>query len=146
MKKLPLKTTSAKLNVWAEFRSDKNARTVIQRAKSILSAGSDFFSATSPHSRICGIELHERVARKFVDELLMSEPGQILKLADAYTVFRSLLKQRELPDIKRSEFKAVVGPLIHDQFNVALRNDLPGVDGGSVRSWKGVRLLQTVPG
>jgi hypothetical protein len=55
-----------------------------------------------------------------VDDLLTSEPGQILRLADAYAAFRSLLKQRELPDIKRSEFKAVVGPLIKEDFNVAL--------------------------
>ena len=53
-------------------------------------------SATSPHTRIKGIELHERVARKFVDELLTGEPGQILRLADAYAVFRALLKQRDL--------------------------------------------------
>ena len=90
--------------------------------------------------------LHERVARRFVDELLTSEPGQILRLADAYAVFRSLLKQRDLPDIKRSEFKAVVAPLIREQFSVALRNDLPGLDGSGVRGWKGVRLVQAVPG
>jgi hypothetical protein len=87
--------------------------------------------------------LHERVARKFVDELLTSELGQFLRLADAYAVFRSLLKQRDLPDMKRSEFKAVVGPLIREQFSVALRNDL---DGSGVRGWKGVRLVQAVPG
>lgn len=78
-----------------------------------------------------------------MDELLLHEPGQILRLADAYSVFRELLRTRELPDIKRSDFKAVVGPLIRDQFNVALRNDL---DGAGVRGWKGVKLIQTVPG
>jgi hypothetical protein len=86
----------------------------------------------------------ERVARKYVYEWLSAEPGQILRLTDAYAVFRGLLKQRELPDIKRSDFKAVVGPLIREQFNVALRNDLPGV-GSGVRGWKGVKLLQTLP-
>jgi hypothetical protein len=67
-------------------------------------------------------------------------------LADAYAVFRALLKQRDLPDIKLSEFKAVVAPLIRDQFSVALRNDLPGLDESGVRSWKGIRLVQAVPG
>jgi hypothetical protein len=102
-----------------------------------------FFSATFPHQRIRGQELFERVARKFVDELLSAEPGQILKLADAYAVFRELLRARELPDIKRSDFKAVVGPLIREQFSVALRNDL---GGAAVRGWKGVRMLQSGPG
>jgi hypothetical protein len=130
------------LNLFVEFRSDKTARAVVQRAKSILAADSTFFSATSLHSRIRGIELHERVARKFVDELLTSEPGQILRLADAHAVFRDLLRAKELPDIKRSDFKAVVGPLITSQFNVCLRNDL---DGAGIRGWKGVRL-QSLPG
>jgi len=63
-------------------------------------------------------------------------------LGDAYAVFRGLLKERDLPDIKRSDFKAVVVPLIKDQFNVCLRNDL---DGAGVRGWKGVKL-QSLPG
>ena len=83
------------------------------------------------------------MARRFVDEMLFCEPGQILRLADAYAVFRGLLKQCDLPDIKRSDFKAVVGPLIREQFNVALRNDLDGAGG---RGWKNVKLIQTGPG
>ena len=132
-----------KLNLFHEWRSDRVCKTIIQRTKSILAADHTFFSATSPHQRIRGIELFERVARKFVDELLTHEPGQILRLADAYGVFRELLRARELPDIKRSDFKAVVGPLITSQFNVALRNDLAGA---GVRGWKNVRLVQSRPG
>jgi hypothetical protein len=131
------------LNLFVEFRSDKAAKQVVNRAKSILAADQSYFSASSKHQRIRGIELHERVARKFVDELLTSEPGQILRLADAYAVFRGLLKERDLPDIKRSDFKAVVGPLITSSFNVALRNDLDGAGG---RGWKNVRLIQSKPG
>jgi len=134
-----------KLNLFAEFRSDKNARAVTNRAKSILAASQDFFSATSPHQRIRGVELHERVARRFVDELLSVESGKVLMLADAYAAFCSLLKQRELEPIKRSDFKAMVGPLIRDQFNVALRNDLVVDERRGVRGWKNLRLSQTVP-
>ena len=86
------------------------------------------------------------MARVFVDQLLTSEPGQILKLHEAYTTFLALLKERDLPNIKRSDFKAVAGPLIREQFDVALRNDLPGTDGGGVRGWKNVKLVRTVPG
>lgn len=82
---------------------------------------------------------------------MTNEPGQILRLADAYAAFRGLLKERELPDIKRCDFKAVVGPLIREEFNVALRNDLSGVEGSGVegsgvRGWKGVKLVQSAPG
>ena len=72
-----------------------------------------------------------------MSELLTSEPGQILRVNDAFAVFRRLLKERELPDIKRSDFKAVLVPLMKDEFNVCLRNDL----GGSGRGWKGVKML-----
>jgi hypothetical protein len=57
--------------------------------------------------------------------------------------FRELLKQRDLPNIKPSDFKSVVGPLIREQFDLALRNDL---DGAGVRGWKNVRLVQAGPG
>ncbi len=135
-----------KLNLFHEFRSDKVAKAVTQRAKSILAAGESFFAPDSPHHRIKGPELIERVARVFVDQLLTSEPGQILRLHEAYTSFLGLLKERNLPVIKRSDFKAVVGPLIREQFDVALRNDLAADDKQGVRGWKNVKLVQTVPG
>jgi hypothetical protein len=81
-----------------------------------------------------------------VDEMLTCEAGQTLKLADALAAFRRLLKDRELPDIKRSDFKAIVTPLIREQFNVALRNDLERSEGGGVRGWKRVKMIQTGPG
>src|ERR1035438_5527467 len=81
-----------------------------------------------PHQINCSLQLNE-MARKFVDAVLSVEPGQILKLNEACSVFRQMLKLRELPDIKRSDFKAVVGQLIRDEFNVALRNDLDNAGG-----------------
>jgi len=50
--------------------------------------------------------------------MLISETGQVLKLADAYQVFRGLLKKSGLADIERSDFKAVVGPMITYHFSV----------------------------
>ena len=54
-------------------------------------------------------------------------------------------KEKELPDINHSDFKLAVIPLVHDQFNVSLRNDLGGSDGGGVRGWKNVHLIQSGP-
>ena len=136
-----------KLNLCVEFRSDKHAKLVTQRAKSILAADQSFFSATSPNARIRGIELHERIARKFVEELLTCEPGQTLLLADAHAAFCRILKERELAPLKRSEFKSIVIPLIKEEFDVALRNDLVVDERQGVRGWKNVKLLdQTLPG
>jgi hypothetical protein len=69
------------------------------------------------------------------------ESGKVL--GDAYVAFCSLLKQGELESVRR-EFKAMVGPLIRDQFDVALRNDLVVDEGQGVRGWKNLRLSQTM--
>ena len=132
-----------KLNLFQEFRSDKTAKLIVQRAKSVLAADLSFFSADSANLRVRGVELFERLARRFVEEMLTAETGQILKVNHAFAVFRGLLKERELPDIKRSEFKAVMVPMVKEQFNVGLRNDLDEAGG---RGWKGVKLLQSGPG
>jgi len=132
-----------KLNLCTEFRNDKYARAVVQRAKSVLAADSSFFSATAQNQRIRGIELHERIARKFVEELLTCEPGHTLLLTEAYAVFCDLVKNQSLEPVKRSDFKAIVVPLIRDQFNVCLRNDLKIDERQGVRGWKNVKMVQT---
>ena len=136
------------VNLCIEFRSDKTAKAVVHRAKSILAADSSFFSATSPHQRIRGgIEFTERIARRFVEEMLSSEPGNVLLLADAHDAFCKYLKLQQHEPIKRSDFKAVVEPLIRDQFNVCLRNDLRIDERSGVRGWKNMRYSgRTLPG
>ena len=130
-----------KLNLFHEWRSDKTAKSVVNRAKSILSADASFFSPTSPNQRIRGVELHERIARKFVEEMLTCESGKILLLADAYIQFLKLVRIQNLEPVKRSDFKAMVTPLIKEQFNVALRNDLiDQVELKQKAGWKGLRV------
>jgi len=135
-----------KFNLVQEFRGDRISKAVINRARSILAADSSFFSPSSPNRRIRGQELHERVARRFVDEMLCGEPGKVLLLADAFAQFLRLLKEQGLEPVKRSDFKALVTPMIRDQFNVCLRNDLKIDERQGVRGWKNVGYLnQTVP-
>jgi len=133
------------LNLFHEFRSDKVAKAVVQRAKSVLAADSSFFSPTSPHQRIRGVELHERFARRFVDELLTGQPGNVLLMADAYERFLQLLKLQNLEPVKRCEFKAMVTPLMKERFDICLRNDLRIDERTGVRGWKHVALVQAAP-
>lgn len=81
----------------------------------------------------------------FVEVMLSAEPGQMLKLQEAHTFFRELLKQKNLPDLTKAYFKSYIDPLIRQNLNVALRNDLCA-DGKSIRGWKGLRLLRTMSG
>jgi hypothetical protein len=132
-----------KLNLVVEFRSDKVAKAVVHRAKSILAAGSDFFSAKSPYQRILGPEIHQRIAQVFVEQL-ERDPGQILTIKLAYELFSQYLKQKDMPVLKRSEVKVLLAELIREQYGLGLRNDL--IDAENQRQqcgWKGLRPLIT---
>lgn len=87
------------LNLFVEFRSDKVAKQVTNRAKSILAADSSFFSATSKHQRVRGPELHERLILKLVETMIEqhhdeSVPTSPLPAAD-------LPRQKKSPEPNR---------------------------------------------
>ena len=89
----------------------------------------------------------ERLCRRFVEQMLTSEPGSVLGLVEAYAAFNEFLKLQNLAEVKRSDFKAAVAPLIAEQFNVCLRNDLKLGEHSGMRGWKNVRYVgRTVPG
>jgi hypothetical protein len=134
------------LNLFHEFRQDKVARGVTNRAKSVLAADASFFSAQSRHQRIRGIELHERLARSFVEQVLERVPGETLLLTDAYLQFCEFLRRRDMPVVNRQVFKQLVPPQIRDQYELGIRNDLHDLAGGGWHSgWKGIRLLEVEP-
>ena len=135
-----------KLNLFAEFRSDKNARAVTTRAKSILAAGSEFFSATSPHQRIRGPELHERLARVLVESMLEPRPDSCLTVTQAYNVFCRLSQQRQLGVLKRSIFRATMQDLMRETYGISLRRDVPDALGKQQEAWKGYKLVENSGG
>jgi hypothetical protein len=132
-----------KLNLFLEFRSDKIIRAVIHRAKSILAADHTFFSVDSKHQRQKGPELHERLARVFVEQVLERQPGEVLTLTNAYLYFCEYLRGRGMVPVKRSIFKGMFTPLIRDAFNLGLRNDvIDQATNHQTAGWKGLRAVQ----
>jgi hypothetical protein len=131
-----------RLNLCIEFRSDRTAKAVVQRAKSILAANSSFFSATSPHQRIKGPELHERLMRKLVETMLEPCQDSILTMTQAYNAFCRLVQQSQLGPMKRSMFKITMRDLVAQQFGLGLRRDVPDSQNKQQEAWKGVRLLE----
>jgi hypothetical protein len=131
-----------KLKLFVEFRSDRQTRTVVQRAKSILAADETFFSAESSNQRIKGIEAHEKLARVFVEQALERRPGQVLTLTDAYLKFCEYIRERDLPRIDRRQFKSVIAPLVRQQFDVALRNDLIAANQKQNCGWKDLQAIE----
>ena len=131
-----------KLNLFSEFRSDKNARAVTNRAKSVLACSYEFFSATSPHQRIRGPELHERLMRKLVETMLEPCQDSMVTVTQAYNVFCRMVQQSQLGPMKRSHFKPTMVDLVSQQFGLGLRRDVPDVNNRHQEAWKGVRLLE----
>ena len=132
-----------KLNLFLEFRSDKTIRAVIHRAKSILAADHTFFSTNSKSARQKGPEMHERLAKVFVEQILERQPGEVLTLTNAYLVFIEFLKQKSMVPVKRSIFKGMFAPLIRDAFNLGLRNDvIDQATNHQTAGWKGLRALE----
>jgi hypothetical protein len=126
-------------HLFTTFRTDRIIKGIVERAKSILRASEDYFSATSPCERVRGIELHERLARVFVERLLKPKPNEVMLVAAAYERFAGLVKQRDMVPIKRSVFKELVTPVIRERFNAGLRNDLV-VQGRYQQGWKDLGL------
>ncbi len=136
-----------KLNLFLEFRSEKITRAVLHRAKSILAADQTFFSVDSQNERQKGTEIHERVARVFVEQVLERKPGEVLTLTNAYLVFCEFLKLKSLVPVKRSVFKGMFAPLIRDTFDLGLRNDVfDQVTNNQTAGWKHLRAMETNPG
>jgi len=132
-----------KLNLFQDFRSDKTIRAVVHRAKSILAAAHTFFNPESKHARLKGVEVHERVARVFVEQVLERQPGEVLTLTSAYLYFCEYLRGRGMVPVKRSIFKGMFAPLIRDAFDLGLRNDV--IDQNTnhqTAGWKGLRVQE----
>jgi hypothetical protein len=125
--------------LFTTFRTDAVVKLIVERAKSILRAAEDYFSATSPHERRNGIELHERLARLFVEKMLVSKPGEMMLACAAYDRFAALVRKKDLFPIKRSQFKDLVTPIIREKFDCGFRNDLV-VENRYQHGWKNIGL------
>lgn len=129
--------------LFTTFRSDAVIKLIVDRAKSILRAAEDFFSATSPNERVSGIEIHERLARLFVEKMLVSKPGEMVLAASVFDQFARLLRERDLFPLKRSQFKDLVSPLIREKFGSGFRGDLV-INGKYQQGWKNLALNTAV--
>ena len=90
-----------------------------------------------------GVEVHERVARVFVEQVLERQPGEVLTLTNAYLVFAEYLRGRGMVPVKRSIFKGMFAPLIRDAFSLGLRNDvIDRITQHQTAGWKGLRSLE----
>jgi hypothetical protein len=129
------------LNLFVEFRSDKTAKAVVQRAKSVLACDSSYFSATSKYQRIRGEELFERLMRVLCETMLERSEGTCLTVTQAYQAFCKLSQQRQLGQLKRSMFKEIMKDLIRDVHGLGLRRDVLDSENKQQEAWKNIRLV-----
>ena len=130
-----------KLNLFLEFRKDDVVRSVVKRARSILAADESFFSPESKNIRLRGVEVHERIARNFVEQLLSKDPAKILTVTQAYVHFSEYLKRKEMAPLDRRDFKQMMAELIKEEFGLGLRNDLKEQETDKQKcGWKGLAV------
>lgn len=138
-----VKGDAAKFQLFHSLRSDQVVKAVVNRCKSVLAASPDFFSVNSPHQRVAGPELHQRLCQVFV-ERIERDPGQILTLKYAYELFSQFLKQKNMPVLTRAEVKLMLAELIREAYGLGIRNDLISVESQVQQcGWKGLRLVST---
>lgn len=134
----------AKFQLFHAFRADQVTKAVLNRCKSILASSPDFFSVQSPHQRVQGPEIHQRIAQVFVEQI-ERDPGQILTLKCAFELFSKFLKQKNMPVLTRPEVKVMLAELIREQYGLGLRNDLISQESQVQQcGWKGLRLGEAV--
>ena len=78
--------------------------------------------------------------------MLERQAGEVLTVTDAYVHFCQYLKNKNMPAVKRKEFKALVPAAIQEQFDLGIRNDLHDQAKSEWHSgWKGIRALDLEP-
>ena len=127
--------------LFTTFRSDPVIKSIVERAKSVLAVSEDFFSATSPRSRVNGIEMHEKLARVFIEKALKAKSNEILLVGLAYESFAKIVREKDMAPIKRSVFKEMMKPLVREKFNICLRNDLVVGERYS-QGWKDLAMVE----
>ena len=112
--------------------------------KTCIPAGDHtFFSVESKHQRQKGREIHYRLARVFVEQVLERQPGEFLTLSNAYLIFCEYLRGKSLVPVKRTVFKGMFCPLVREVFNVGLRHDIISPETQKQGDgWKGIRALE----
>jgi len=127
-------------NLFSTFRTDAAVKSVVNRAKSILAAETSFFAVNSPHQRVNGPELHQRLALVFAEKLLEPCPNSMLTVGQTYALFTAFTKQRDMPVMKRSSFKSMMADVIRDAYGLGVRNDLVNPETQKqMCGWKGLR-------
>lgn len=127
-------------NTFHTFRADAVVKAVVNRAKSVLEASPDFFSATSPNQRLAGPEIHQRLALVFAQKLVEPCPNNILTIGQTYALFNRFAQSRNMPSIKRSDFKSLMAETIRDAYGLGVRNDLMNAETQKQQcGWLGLR-------
>lgn len=121
------------------FCGDEVIDGIVERAKSVLRCSDDYFSVNSVCSRVNGIENHAKLLRAFCERCIVSSPGSVILVGQAFDRFAVLVRERELVPIKRSVFKDLVSLIIRERFGSGLRGDLV-VDGRYQRGWRDLAL------
>ena len=118
-------------------------KTGVNRCKSILAADPEFFGIKSPYQRVQGPEIHQRLAMVFAEQMLEQHPGSILTVGQTYSLFNQFAQSKNMPAIKRFDFKGLMADVIRETYGLGVRNDLMNtVTQKQQVGWLGLRPVE----
>jgi len=125
-------------HLFTTFCQEPVIKTIVDRAKTVLLCSDNYFAVDSLCSRVKGIELHERLAKLFVEKWVL-KPGNVLLVGVAYEKYAGLVRKNDLEPVKRSVFKEMMKPIVSERWERCLRNDLVVGERYS-QGWKDLAL------
>jgi hypothetical protein len=91
----------------------------------------------------CVISRHERVCSQDLRPSIYGGLLSSITVNDAYVHFCEYLSKRKMPPVNRKVFKHLVPPVVKEQFDLGIRNDLQDQAGDKwQRGWKGIGVLE----
>jgi len=120
-------------NAFHTFRTDQVVKAVVNRAKSVLEAGPDFFGVKSP-------QLYQRLALVFAEQMLRLDGNSTLSISQTFALFNKFAAAKNMPAIKRRDFKGLISWAIDDAYGLGVRHDILNVETQKQQTgWKGLR-------
>ena len=90
-----------------------------------------------------GKAVFQSLKARLVETMMEPREGACLTVTQAYDLFCRMTQQRNLDQLKRSQFKELMRDLIREKYGVALRNDVPDNENKQQQAWKGLAVVDT---
>ena len=134
---------SDKLNLFVLFRQDGQLQRVVDKARSVLAAGPEFFALDSTYTRV-GVDVQGKLIRTFISLGVEKNGGKSLTVPDAYTAFCEYCLKNGSVVVDRNVFESLMTEIVKREHGICLRHSVLNNMGKQQRGWQGIGLKEPV--